>query len=85
SLVMKYMDEGEAPLFIYSNASKKDKIHHPINALMIRDRANELKIPCVAVGGGRNELPVPEGDESWLSMQIEFCRNHLKINPPKVD
>jgi len=85
SLVMKYMDKGEAPLFIYSNAPKKDKIHHPINALMIRDRANELKIPCVAVGGGRNELPVPEGEGSWLSMQIEFCRNHLKINPPKVD
>ena len=85
SLVMKYMDSGEAPLFIYSNAPKKDKIHHPINALMIRDRANELKIPCVAVGGGRNELPVPKEGKSWLSMQLEFCAKQLNLSSPKVD
>ena len=85
SLVMKYMDKGEAPLFIYSNAPKKDKIHHPINALMIRDKAKELKIPCVAVGGGRNELPVPKEGESWLSMQIEFCAKQLKLSASKLD
>ena len=85
SLVMKYMDSGEAPLFIYSNAPKKDKIHHPINALMIRDRANELKIPCIAVGGGRNELPVPKEGKSWLSMQLEFCAKQLNLSSPKVD
>ena len=82
---MKYMDNMKAPLFIYSNAPKKDKIHHPINAVMIRDKAKELKIPCVAVGGGRNELPVPKEGESWLSMQIEFCAKQLKLSASKVD
>lgn len=83
SLVMRYMEEGEAPLFIYTNAPEKDVIHHPINALRIRDKAKELKIPCVAVGGGRNKLPVPKDGNSWLNMQIEFCAKHLKLSSNK--
>ena len=83
SLVMRYMEEGEAPLFIYTNAPEKDVIHHPINALRIRDKAKELKIPCVAVGGGRNKLPVPKNGNSWLNMQIEFCAKHLKLSSNK--
>ena len=83
SLVMKYMDKGEAPLFLYSNAPKRDVIHHPINATRIRDKAKELKIPCVAVGGGKNELPVPKEGSSWLSMQLDFCAKHLKVASSK--
>ena len=80
SLVMKYMDKGEAPLFIYTNAPNRDVIHHPINAVRIIEKAKELKIPYVAVGGGRNELPVPKEGSSWLSMQLEFCAKHLKLS-----
>ena len=76
---MKYMDKGEAPLFIYTNAPNRDVIHHPINAVRIIKKAKELKIPYVAVGGGRNELPVPKEGSSWLSMQLEFCAKHLKL------
>ena len=59
-LSWRYMEEGEAPLFIYTNAPEKDVIHHPINAFRIRDKAKELKIPSGIVGGGRNKLPLPK-------------------------
>ena len=51
-----------------------------LNAVRIIKKAKELKIPYVAVGGGRNELPVPKEGSSWLSMQLEFCAKHLKLS-----
>lgn len=71
------MDRGEAPLFIYSNSPSSDKLHHPKYAQLIRDRAKQLEIPCVAVGGGRNSLPRPKEGKTWLNMQLEFCAKHL--------
>ena len=78
-LAKPFMDRGEAPLFIYSNAPSSDRLHHPKYAELIRDRAKQLKIPCVAVGGGRNSLPTPAKGQTWLSLQLEFCAKHLGI------
>ena len=74
---LRFMDKGEAPLFIYSNASPSDRIHPPWAAIMLRDKAKKLGIPCVALGGGRNKLPKVEEGESWLDLQLEFCKKHL--------
>lgn len=79
SLAVSFMDKGEPPLFIYTNAPVSDKIHHPVNATMIWNKAKDLKIPCVAVGGGRNQFPRPGEGKTWLSMQMEFCAEHLKL------
>ena len=78
-LAKPFMDRGEAPLFIYTNAPSSDRLHHPKYAELIRDRAKQLKIPCVAVGGGRNSLPTPTEGQTWLSLQLEFCAKHLGI------
>jgi acetyl esterase/lipase len=78
-LAEPFMDQGEAPLFIYSNAPSSDKLHHPKYAELIRDRAKQLKIPCVAVGGGRNSLPKPTEGKTWLNLQLEFCAKHLGL------
>ncbi len=78
-LAEPFMDRGEAPLFIYSNAPSSDRLHHPKYAQLIRDRAKQLKIPCVAVGGGRNSLPKPAEGKTWLDMQLEFCAKHLGL------
>ncbi|MCH2059573.1 MAG: alpha/beta hydrolase [Verrucomicrobiales bacterium] len=78
-LAEPFMDRGEAPLFIYSNAPSSDRLHHPKYAELIRDRARQLKIPCVAVGGGRNNLPKPAEGKTWLSLQLEFCAKHLGL------
>ncbi len=74
---LRYMDKGEAPLFIYSNAKPTDRIHPPKEALLIRDKARELEIPCAIHGGGRNELPKVGGGKSWEELQLEFCLKHM--------
>ncbi len=74
---LRYMDKGEAPIFVYSNAAPDDRIHPPAAAISIRDKARQLGIPCACFGGGRNKLPrVPEG-RNWLELQLEFCEQHL--------
>lgn len=40
-------------------------------------KAQELGIPCVAYGGGRNTLPTVEEGKTWLVLQLEFCQSHL--------
>jgi polyhydroxybutyrate depolymerase len=75
--VLRFMDKGEAPIFIYSDAKPSDRIHPPWAAIMLRDKARELGIPCVAYGGGRNKLPTVEEGKTWLELQLEFCQKHL--------
>jgi hypothetical protein len=74
---LRFMDKGEAPIFIYSNAAPSDRIHPPWAAIMIRDKAMKLGIPCVALGGGRNKLPRVADGTTWLEQQLEFCQKHL--------
>jgi poly(3-hydroxybutyrate) depolymerase len=74
---LRFMDKGEAPIFIYSDAKPSDRIHPPWAAIMLRDKAQELGIPCVAFGGGRNKLPTVEKGKTWLELQLEFCQKHL--------
>jgi hypothetical protein len=74
---LRFMDKGEAPLFIYSNAAPSDKIHPPWAAISIRDKARRLGIPCVAHSGGRNKLPKVGEGKTWLGLQLEFCQKHL--------
>ena len=76
-LALRFMDEGEAPIFIYSNAAPSDRIHPPWAAMILRDKAKKRGSPCVAFGGGRNKLPKVEGGKNWLELQLEFCNKHL--------
>jgi len=74
---LRFMDKGEAPLFIYSAASPKDRLHPPAQAELIYQKAKSLNIPTVIYGGGGNDLPeVPRGN-NWLDLQIAFCLKHL--------
>lgn len=75
---LRYMDKGEAPLFLYSNAKPTDRIHPPQQLELIRDKAKSLGIPVEAYGGSRNELPQVKGKKTWLELQLEFCAKHLK-------
>ena len=78
---LRFMDKGEAPIFIYSNAKPTDRIHPPWAAIMLRDKAQKLGIPCVAWGGGRNKLPKLKEGDHWLNLQLDFCERHLS---PKI-
>lgn len=75
---IRFMDKGEAPIFIYSSASPSDRLHPPAQAQLIYDKAKELKIPAALYGSNRNALPqLPKG-KSWREAQLEFCKKHLQ-------
>ena len=71
------MDAGEAPVFLYSNASPKDKIHPPWAAKIVYEKAQKLGVPSSLYGGDRNELPKVESGMTWLGLSVEFCQKHL--------
>jgi hypothetical protein len=77
---LRYMDKGEAPLFLYSNARPSDKIHPPKQLELIRDKAKALGIPVEAYGGTRNKLPQVKKGEEWIDLQLKFCNEHLKAS-----
>lgn len=74
---LRYMDKGEAPIFIYSDARPTDLIHPPQQAVLLHEKAKALGIPSVVYGGGRNDLPKIDEGKSWLELQLKFCRKHL--------
>lgn len=74
---LNFMDKGEAPIFLYSNAAPTDRIHPPNTTLMIQEKARKLDIPCAVYGGGRNKLPKVPDNTNWLTLQIEFCSKYL--------
>jgi hypothetical protein len=74
---IRYMDQGEAPLFLYTHASPKDLIHPPTMALKLKKKADELGIPCVVYGGEKNDLPkIPKG-KTRIGTQLQFLEKHL--------
>ncbi len=78
---IRFMEKGEAPLFLYSDAKLSDKIHPPKQALFIAQKAKELGIPHALYGGGNNELPKIPGEKSWQELHLAFCsKNFPKKN-----
>ena len=76
-IIIPLMDAGEAPVFLYSNASPKDKIHPPWAAKIVYEKAQKLGVPSSLYGGDRNELPKVESGMTWLGLSVEFCQKHL--------
>lgn len=74
---LRFMDKGEAPLFIFSDAPESDRIHAPAEAIKIRDKAKELEIPCEAFSLGRNKLAPIKDTKEMLGRQLKFCEKHL--------
>lgn len=74
---LRYMDKGEAPLFLYTNAKPTDQIHPPEQAILIRDKAKKLGIPCDLYSGGQNKIPKVPEDQNWIQLQLDFCQKHL--------
>ncbi|MFP6881701.1 MAG: alpha/beta hydrolase [Roseibacillus sp.] len=74
---LRYMEKGEAPLFLFSDAAENDRIHNPAEALKIRDKARELGIPCEALSLGRNKLAAVKDHKEMLGRQLKFCEKHL--------
>ena len=78
---LRYMDKGEAPLFLFSDAPESDRVHAPAEALKIRNKAKELEIPCEAFSLGRNKLESLKDTQEMLGRQLKFCEKHLAKKP----
>lgn len=77
-LVMNFMKPGGTPLFIFGNSAANDKIHDPKFSKMIKEKADELGIPAVLVGGGRNDIPVPADGADPIDLQFKFFEKYLR-------
>ncbi len=75
--IIPFMDSGEAPVFLYSNAPPKDKIHPPWAAKVVYEKAKKLGVPTSLYGGDRNQLPQVDAGTTWLDLSVEFCQKHL--------
>ena len=61
-LVLHRIRKGGPPLILYSRSGPNDRVHHPDNARMVKDRCDEVGIRCEMWGSKRNDLPqLPEG------------------------
>lgn len=76
-IIIPLMDSGEAPVFLYSNASFKDKIHPPWAAKVVYEKAQSLGVPASLYGGDRNELPKVDAGMTWIDLSVQFCQKHL--------
>jgi acetyl esterase/lipase len=76
-IIIPLMDAGESPVFLYSNAPPKDKIHPPWAADLVYKKAQKLAIPTLMYGGDRNDLPQVAAGTSWLEQAVQFCQEHL--------
>ena len=76
-IIIPLMDAGEAPVFLYSNAPPKDKIHPPWAAKVVYEKAQKLGVPTSMYGGDRNQLPQVDAGTTWLDQSVEFCQKHL--------
>ena len=76
-IIIPLMDAGEAPVFSYSNAPPKDKIHPPWAAKVVYEKAQKLGVPTSMYGGDRNQLPQVDAGTTWLDLSVEFCQKHL--------
>ncbi len=76
-IIIPLMEAGEAPVFLYSNAPPKDKIHPPWAAKVVYEKAQKLGVPTSMYGGDRNQLPQVDAGTTWLDLSVEFCQKHL--------
>ena len=60
-----------------------DKVHAPRYSKQVKQRADELKIPALMIGTGRNDIPVPQDGADPLDLQAQFFLKHLRASGSK--
>ena len=71
-IIIPLIDAGASPVFLYSNALPKDKIHPPWAAKVVYEKTKELGVPASVYGGDRNQLPLVDGGTTWIDLSVEF-------------
>ena len=65
---------------VYNRSGKRDQIHHPDFAIMVRERCNELGINCHAYGVSGTGLDQLPKDKNLHDLAMDFFRKSWKEN-----
>ena len=66
------------PVMVYNRSGKRDKIHHPDFAIMVRERCKELGVECVAYGVEGTGLITLPNDQSIEELAMKFFQKSWK-------
>ena len=71
------------PVIVYNRSGKRDKIHHPDFAIMVRERCKELGVECLAYGVEGTGLKTLSDEESIEKLAMKFFQKSWKKEPNK--
>ena len=66
------------PVMVYNRSGKRDKIHHPDFAIMVRERCKELGVECLAYGVEGTGLITLPNDQSIEELAMKFFQKSWK-------
>lgn len=71
------------PVIVYNRSGKRDKIHHPDFAIMVRERCKELGVECLAYGVEGTGLKTLSDEESIEKLAMKFFQKSWEKEPNK--
>ncbi len=67
-----------SPVIVYNRSGKRDKIHHPDFAIMVREKCKELGVECLAYGVEGTGLKTLSDEESIEELAMKFFQKSWK-------
>ena len=82
-LLIPFFRKDGPVVMVYNRSGKRDQIHHPDFAIMVRERCKELGIDCYAYGvKGTGLDPLPK-DKNLHDLAMDFFRKSWKEDKKK--
>ena len=82
-LLIPFFRKDGPVVMVYNRSGKRDQIHHPDFAIMVRERCKELGIDCYAYGvQGTGLDPLPK-DKNLHDLAMDFFRKSWKEDKKK--
>ena len=70
-----FIESGEAPLFLFTSSSPRDKIHHPDFAKSVKDHCDQLGVECHLFGSEKSGLPILKEGINIFQYGLEVLLN----------
>ena len=82
-LLIPFFRADGPPVIVYNRSGKRDKIHHPDFAIMVRERCKELGVECLAYGVEGTGLKTLSDEESIEKLAMKFFQKSWRKEPYK--
>lgn len=70
--VIKFIDQGEPPMLLFTTSGPNDRIHNPVYARQIKEHCDSVKVPCQLFGSSRSGLPQLPADKAFVAYAYEM-------------